>query len=99
MSNCFIILAGGESKRFNSKIPKTYSLYKGKPLILHSINKVQNCKKINKIVVVINKKHKKFIKKLNIKDMLQIDFKKIKRFMLKKLLSHLKYIEHSIQLK
>ena len=68
MNNCFIILAGGESKRFNSKIPKTYSLYKGKPLILHSINKVQNCKKINKIVVVINKKHKKFIKKLNIKD-------------------------------
>ena len=42
MSTCFIILAGGESKRFNSKIPKPYHLYKGKPLILHSIDKVKN---------------------------------------------------------
>jgi len=68
MNNCFIILAGGESKRFNSKTPKPYHFYKGKPLILHSINKAKNYKKINKIVIVINKKHKKFIKKLNIKN-------------------------------
>ena len=67
MNNCFIILAGGESKRFNSKIPKPYHLYKGKPLVLHSIDKVKNYNKINKIVLVVNKKHKKFIKKLNIK--------------------------------
>ena len=67
MINCFIILAGGESKRFNSKIPKPYSLYRGKPLLLHSIHKAQSCKKINKIVLVINKKHKNLIKKLRIK--------------------------------
>ena len=68
MNNCFIILAGGESKRFNSKIPKSYHLYRGKPLILHSIDKAKKYAKFNKIIVVINKKHKKFIKKLNIKD-------------------------------
>jgi len=68
MNNCFIILAGGESKRFNSKIPKPYHLYKGKHLLLHSIDKAKSYKKFNKIVLVINKKHKKFIKKLKIKD-------------------------------
>ena len=68
MNTCFIILAGGESKRFNSKIPKPYHLYKGKPLILHSIDKAKKYKKFNKIVVVINKKHKNLIKKLKIKN-------------------------------
>ena len=68
MSNCFIILAAGESKRFNSKIPKPYSLYRGKPLIIHSIDKIKKHKKINKIVIVYNKKHKKFIKQLNIRN-------------------------------
>ena len=60
MTNCFIILAAGESKRFNSKIPKQYHLYNGKPLIQHSIDKARMYKKINKIALVINKKHKKF---------------------------------------
>jgi len=68
MNNCFIILAAGESKRFNSKTPKSYHLYKGKPLILHSIDKIKKYQKFSEIIIVINKKHKKFIKKLNIKD-------------------------------
>jgi len=68
MNSCFIILAGGESKRFNSKIPKSYHHYKGKPLLLHSIDKAKNYKKFQKIVLVINKKHKDLIKNLKIKD-------------------------------
>jgi 2-C-methyl-D-erythritol 4-phosphate cytidylyltransferase/2-C-methyl-D-erythritol 2,4-cyclodiphosphate synthase len=68
MSRCFIILAGGESKRFKSKIPKSYSIYKGKPLLLHSIDKARKYKKFKKIVLVINKKHKAFIKGLKIRD-------------------------------
>ena len=67
MNCCFIILAGGESKRFNSNIPKPYHLYKGKPLILHSIDKAKKYRKFNKIILVINKKHKTHIKKLKIK--------------------------------
>ena len=66
MNSCFIILAGGESKRFNSKIPKPYHLYRGKALLLHSIDRVKSYGKFNKIVVVINKKHKNYIKKLKI---------------------------------
>ena len=69
MNCCFIILAGGESKRFNSKLPKPYHLYKGKPLILHSIHKAKKYRKFNKIVLVINKKHKTYINQLKIKDL------------------------------
>jgi len=68
MNTSFIILAGGESKRFNSKIPKPYTNYKGKPLLLHSIAKAKVFNKFNKIILVINKRHKNYIKKLNIKN-------------------------------
>jgi len=68
MNNCFIILAAGESKRFNSKTPKQYHLYNGKPLIQHSIDKAKLHKKLHKIIIVVNKKHKKFIKNLKIKN-------------------------------
>ena len=66
MNNCFIILAAGNSKRFKSKIPKPFVHYKGDILIKHSINKAILSKKFSKIVVAINKSHKKYIKKLKI---------------------------------
>ena len=67
MNNCFIILAAGESKRFKSKSPKAYYLYRGKELFLHSIDKAKESKKFKKIILVINKKHKKFIKNIRLK--------------------------------
>ena len=68
MNSCFIILAGGESKRFNSKIPKPYHIYRDKPLLLHSIDKAKKYAKFSKIVLIINKKHRSFIDKLKIKN-------------------------------
>ena len=68
MNNCFIILAAGESKRFKSKTPKPYYLYRGKPLFQHSIDKAKESNKFKKIVLVINKKHKKFLKNTRLKD-------------------------------
>ena len=68
MNNSFIILAGGKSKRFNSSTPKAYHIYKGKPLLLHSIDKVKSYGKFSKIVLVINKNHKSYIAKLKIKN-------------------------------
>tara|TARA_B110000285_G_C15118017_1_gene615341 strand:- start:1124 stop:2239 length:1116 start_codon:yes stop_codon:yes gene_type:complete len=68
MDSCFIILAAGESKRFNSKIPKVYNLYKGKPLLLHSIDKGKIYKRFNKILLVVNKKHKNLIKDLKVEN-------------------------------
>ena len=64
MNNCFIILAAGNNKRFKSKIPKPFVQYKGDILIKHSINKAILSKKFSKIVVAVNKNHKKYLKTL-----------------------------------
>ena len=72
MNNCFIILAAGESKRFKSNTPKPYYLYRGKPLFLHSIDKAKESNKFKKIVLVINKKHKRFLKNIRLKNIIII---------------------------
>ena len=56
MSNYFIILASGQSKRFNSKRPKQYSIYKNKALFMHSLDKALKSKFFEKIIVVVNNK-------------------------------------------
>ncbi len=58
MSDCFILLAAGKGKRFNSKIPKQYINYKNKPLYLHSIDKAIKSKMFKKIILVLDKKIK-----------------------------------------
>jgi len=64
----FILLAGGNSNRFKSNIAKPYHKIAGKTLIDISINKIKEFKKIKKIVLVYNKKHKKFLKKIKLKN-------------------------------
>ena len=44
MSFCLILLAGGESKRFNSKIPKPFIKIGGKTLLEHSLIKFDKIK-------------------------------------------------------
>ena len=61
MNNYFIILASGQSKRFNSSKPKQYITYKNKPLFEHSIEKALASKFFKKIILVVN--NKKQIKK------------------------------------
>jgi 2-C-methyl-D-erythritol 4-phosphate cytidylyltransferase/2-C-methyl-D-erythritol 2,4-cyclodiphosphate synthase len=56
MSNYFIILASGQSKRFNSKKPKQYNIYEGKPLFKHSLDKALKSKLFKKVIIVVNKK-------------------------------------------
>ena len=60
MNNYFIILASGQSKRFNSKKPKQFNIYKNKPLFEHSINKALKSKLFKKIILVVN--NRKLIK-------------------------------------
>ena len=57
MSNCFIILASGQSKRFNSKRPKQFCIYEGKPLFKHSVDKALKSKLFKKIIIVVNNKN------------------------------------------
>ena len=61
MNNYFIILASGQSKRFNSIKPKQFIKYRNKPLFEHSVDKALNSKLFKKIIVVTN--DKKQIKK------------------------------------
>ena len=66
MNNYFVILAAGNSKRFRSDIPKQFIKYKGLMLFEHSIKKAKKTKLFNKIILVVNNSHKKYIK--NFKD-------------------------------
>ena len=56
MNNYFIILASGQSKRFNSNKPKQFNIYKNKALFKHSIEKAIKSKLFKKIILVINDK-------------------------------------------
>ena len=68
MSFCLIILAGGNSHRFRSKVSKPYQKISGKSLIEIIVFKAQKFKQIKKIVVVYNKKDLKRIKFLKLKN-------------------------------
>ena len=56
MNNYFIILASGQSKRFNSKKPKQFNIYKNKALFKHSLEKAMKSKLFKKIILVVNNK-------------------------------------------
>ncbi len=58
MNNCFILLAAGKGKRFNSREKKQFINYKNKPLFMHSIDKAKESKLFKKIVLVTNKQIK-----------------------------------------
>ena len=70
MNNYFIILASGQSKRFNSNKPKQFITYKNKALFEHSLDKAIISKLFKKIVLVVN--DKKLIKKKYSKNVLII---------------------------
>ena len=56
MNNYFIILASGQSKRFNSNKPKQFNIYKNKALFKHSMEKAIKSKLFRKIILVVNNK-------------------------------------------
>ena len=58
----FIIPAAGKSSRFKSNQSKIFYKYKNKPLIMHVVEKC--LEHSNKIVIVINAKNKKNLKKI-----------------------------------
>ena len=68
MSFCLIILAAGKSSRFNSNLPKVYHKIGNKSLVEICIDKAKKIKTIKKIILVYNKKDKKILKKLKLKN-------------------------------
>jgi 2-C-methyl-D-erythritol 4-phosphate cytidylyltransferase/2-C-methyl-D-erythritol 2,4-cyclodiphosphate synthase len=98
MNNYFIILASGQSKRFNSKKLKQFITYKNKALFEHSLDKALTSKLFKKIILVTNDKKqikKKYPNKVLIikggkerSDSSLIAIKYIKRFKPKNVLIH-----------
>ena len=72
MNFCLILLAAGKSKRFKHKIPKPFTKIAGKTILELSLLKFNNIKQIKNIIVVINKKHLKFIKRIKSKKFIKI---------------------------
>ena len=51
--NFAIVVAGGKGKRMHKRINKLFLLLGKEPIIYHTLNAFQNCKGINKIILVI----------------------------------------------
>ena len=64
MSICFILLAAGKGKRFKSKTLKQFTIYRNKPLFMHSVDKAIKSNLFKKIVLVTNGKVKLKNKKI-----------------------------------
>ena len=62
--NIAIILASGLGKRFGIKEPKQYLRFNNQLLLNHTIQLFLNHRKIDLILVMVNKKHKKFFNKI-----------------------------------
>ena len=100
MSLFLIILAAGDSKRLESNTPKPYHKINNKTLLEYSIDSFKYFKEIKKIIIVYNKKHKRYLDKLNLKNTIKIlggksrqqstfiALKKIKKMNCKKVLIH-----------
>jgi len=62
--NIAIIFAGGVGKRMSNKAkPKQFLELHGKPIIVYTLEAFENCKEIDKIVVVCVKSHMEILKK------------------------------------
>ena len=72
MSLFLILLAAGDGKRLESSTPKPFNIVNNKTLLEHSINAFKNFTEIKKIIIVYNKKHKKYLGKLKLNKTLKI---------------------------
>tara|TARA_B100000686_G_C16789938_1_gene977962 strand:- start:2648 stop:3784 length:1137 start_codon:yes stop_codon:yes gene_type:complete len=100
MSLFLILLAAGDGKRLKTKVPKPYNEVNDRTLLEYSINAFKNFAEIKKIIVVYNKKHKKYLRKINLKNTLKlvggktrqestfIALKKLKKMNCKKVIIH-----------
>ena len=72
MSLFLVLLAAGDSKRFKSDTPKPFYKINNKTLLEHSFNAFSDFIIIKKTIIVYNKKHKKHINKVKLKNSIKI---------------------------
>jgi len=100
MSLFLILLAAGDSKRLKSNTPKPFYIVNNKTLLEHSLDAFKDFHEIKKTVIVYNKRHKKHLNKLKLKNVLKVTggktrqestfkaLKKIKKMSCEKILNH-----------
>ncbi len=100
MSLFLILLAAGDSKRFKSSTPKPYHLINKKTVLEHSLEAFKNIREIKKTVIVYNRKHKKYLNNITVKNALKLKggktrqestfkaLKKIRKMKCKKVIIH-----------
>ena len=72
MTIFLILLAAGEGKRLKSDIPKPFITINNKTLLEHSVNTFKEFSEIKKIVIVYNKKHRKYLNRLNLANTIKV---------------------------
>jgi len=72
MSLFLVLLAAGDSKRLKSSVPKPYQIINNKSVLEYSLDAFKDFKEIKKTIIIYNKKHKKYLNKLKIKNTLKI---------------------------
>lgn len=68
MSFCLILLSAGKSSRFGSNLAKPYQKIGAKTLLEINLNKINSHKLIKKVIVAYNRKDKKLINSLKLKN-------------------------------
>ena len=63
MMNIALILAGGQGIRAKTAVPKQFLEIKGKPMIVYTLEKFQNCSSIDRICIVCSPEWKSFLLK------------------------------------
>ena len=100
MSLFLIILAAGNSKRLKTNTPKPFHMVNNMTLLEHSLHAFRDFNEIKQTIIVYNKKHKKYLDKLNLTNALKVlggksrqestfkALKRIKKMSCKKVLIH-----------
>ena len=72
MSIFLIVLAAGDSKRLNLSVPKPFQAVNNKTLLDYTINSFSSFPEIKKKIIVYNKKHQKYLKKIKLTNFIKV---------------------------
>ena len=61
MKYSFILLSAGKGMRFGKSTPKQYLLFAGKPMIVHTLERIDKIKEIDEIIIVCCKEYEEKI--------------------------------------
>lgn len=53
MKTIAIIVAGGQGKRIEGKLPKQFLMLKDKPILAHTVEKFEQCELVNEIILAV----------------------------------------------